>query len=243
MTQIKNHYEAFPTLYWSLFYTVILGLVVNMFTILILTIFSGSEVQETGIKNIADSPQNFFFVSILQLALTSALIKQGLHSTSFAHSLSQAGLSKIKMCTLFQVLLIGIVFSVIESGFFDYFDIPEPEFTEILTDNLSSSVAAAFFTISAVCMIGPVFEEIVFRGILYKRIVQSNVGPLGAIILPNIIFSLVHQQYSEPLIFTFIFISGCLLSWIRHITGNLWYCIALHCFWNSLVIIDIAYFE
>ncbi|QPG04451.1 hypothetical protein IT774_09295 [Salinimonas marina] len=118
MTQIKNHYEGFPTFYCSLFYAFVLGLVVNLFTIFILNIFSGSEVQETGIKNIADSPQNFFFVAILQLALTSALIKQGLHSTSFFHSLRQAGFSKVKLHTLLQVLLIGIIYSVIESGFF-----------------------------------------------------------------------------------------------------------------------------
>ncbi|QPG04452.1 CPBP family intramembrane metalloprotease [Salinimonas marina] len=130
-----------------------------------------------------------------------------------------------------------------KAAFFDFFNIPKPEFTEILADNLSSSAVAAFFTISATCVIGPIFEEIVFRGILYKRIVQSRVGPLGAIVLPSIIFSLAHLQYSEPLIFIFIFISGCLLSWIRHITGNLWYSIALHCFWNSLVFIDIAYFD
>ncbi len=145
------------------------------------------------VGDIFHKPGFMFYTTDLNLALTLALLKQTLHSTNFSDALHKAGLSGIKLKSLMLCVLLGTAYSFIEAGIYNFLRLPDEELIELINRNLTSPVAI-FYTVSAICVIGPVFEEVVFRGILYQRIVQSRIGVPGAIVMPDIFFSFAHQH-------------------------------------------------
>ena len=67
-------------------------------------------------------------------------------------------------------VLLGTAYSFIEAGIYNFLRLPDEEFVELINRNLTPPVAI-FYTVSAIFVIRPVFEEVVFGGGLYQRIV------------------------------------------------------------------------
>ena len=87
-------------------------------------------------------------------------------------------------------------------------------------------------------IIGPFFEEIIFRGIAFYKLEQISLNPTIIIVITSIVFTLVHSQYEQPVVFILIFFSSCLLGLIRHLSGNLWYCILAHMVMNIIAVAE-----
>ncbi len=82
-------------------------------------------------------------------------------------------------------------------------------------------------------LIGPILEEIIFRGIPIEILLRSGNKKWIAILLTSVIFSLVHL----PGIFaisSFFFSIGLALFYLK--TRNLIYCIIVHVFSNLLIV-------
>jgi len=47
----------------------------------------------------------------------------------------------------------------------------------------------------AFVIVGPLMEEIVFRGFMFKGIEHSKMGPAGAVIITSLVWSFIHIQY------------------------------------------------
>lgn len=81
----------------------------------------------------------------------------------------------------------------------------------------------------AVCLLGPVVEEILFRGLIYDAFCQ--VLPAGlAVVFQAVLFGSVHGS-NIWMIYTGLM--GLLLGYVRKHTGSLWPTIALHIAYNS----------
>ncbi len=76
-------------------------------------------------------------------------------------------------------------------------------------------------------IVGPMAEEIVFRGFLYRGWSHSILGISGTIALTSILFALMHLQYSWVGIFS-CFCSGLLYGWVRHHSGTILIPMLLH---------------
>ena len=87
------------------------------------------------------------------------------------------------------------------------------------------------YSLSAVC-IAPIYEELLFRGILFPYIVKRG-GLAAGTILVSGIFAAMH--YHEPsLVPLFLFSAALCLAYWR--TGSLWVCIVLHMIFNAVTI-------
>lgn len=86
-----------------------------------------------------------------------------------------------------------------------------------------------------VVVIGPVTEELVFRGALFSAL-ERRWGPGIAVVVPSLLWALLHFQY-EPWLMASIAGSGILLAMIRWRSGSLYVPIALHAAANSLDLI------
>jgi membrane protease YdiL (CAAX protease family) len=91
----------------------------------------------------------------------------------------------------------------------------------------------------AVVIIGPVTEEIVFRGFLFRGLNASFLGLTGTLIVTSIAWALMHVQY-DALIIAQIFLIGLLLGWLRWASGSTLLTISLHVLANLVASIEAA---
>jgi membrane protease YdiL (CAAX protease family) len=87
---------------------------------------------------------------------------------------------------------------------------------------------AGFITI---CVIAPFFEEILFRGILLRGILQNKINPAVAIGLSAFLFGLAHLN---PWQFMGAGILGIAFGFVYYRTKSLWLCIFLHALNNTV---------
>lgn len=109
------------------------------------------------------------------------------------------------------------------------------EFFENLMANLVDDQAVMIIT--AVIM-APIFEEIIFRGIMLKGMTNNGVEPWKAIIISSVLFGLIH---ANPWQFVGATLLGCVLGLVYYKTKSLLLPMLLHGFNNLCSSILIFY--
>ena len=79
-------------------------------------------------------------------------------------------------------------------------------------------------------ILAPVFEELIFRGILLP-VLAEKMGKIGGVIISALIFALAHLSVGElpPL-----FVLGIGLGVMRLSSGRLFPCALMHSLWNGV---------
>lgn len=126
--------------------------------------------------------------------------------------------------TVVIACVVGIVsISYLPIPTFSFFD------AETLTGVISNTLEnhTDIFTFIYVVLIAPIFEEIIFRGLILRGL-SARYSPLLGIIVSSAIFALLHLT----LIDTFLF--ALFIGWVYHRTQNLLYCILMHAAVNAV---------
>jgi membrane protease YdiL (CAAX protease family) len=89
----------------------------------------------------------------------------------------------------------------------------------------------AFAVVSA-CLLAPLAEEVLYRGILFQSF-RNRLGVLPAAILSSLIFAILHFYDGYGLASVGVFGLSCALLYAA--TGSLGACIALHLLYNSAI--------
>ncbi|MBR0962324.1 CPBP family intramembrane glutamic endopeptidase [Bradyrhizobium japonicum] len=86
----------------------------------------------------------------------------------------------------------------------------------------------------AACVVGPVLEEFVFRGFMFRGWSQA-VGPTAAIVLTSALWAIEHSQYGwyER---SWIFATGLVLGYFRYRTNSTWLAVVTHSAINTVVL-------
>lgn len=93
------------------------------------------------------------------------------------------------------------------------------------------------------CILAPINEEIVFRGVILGCLLYSFSGhKWRSIIVSSLIFYVFHEEPFSIKYFVALFVSGLLLGHCYYRLRNVIPCIALHIVWNSLSFIQIPSF-
>lgn len=100
------------------------------------------------------------------------------------------------------------------------------KFFEQLMSKLTDDPVIMFIT--AVVM-APVFEEIIFRGIMQKGLINKGIEPWKAILFSSVVFGLVH---ANPWQFVGAVLLGCVLGLVYYKTKSLLLPMLLHAFNN-----------
>jgi len=77
------------------------------------------------------------------------------------------------------------------------------------------------------CLAGPIVEEFVFRGFMFRGWSESFLGPIGAIVLTSALFGMSHAQYDWPDRF-WLFLFGLVLCTFRWRTNSTWLTVVVH---------------
>lgn len=91
----------------------------------------------------------------------------------------------------------------------------------------------------SLCMIGPVCEELIFRGLMYRR-VRDFLGAWWAIVLSAVSFGVYHQNLSQGVFAVFF---GFLLAAVYEHYGTIWASIAAHAANNLFAVVFNALLE
>ena len=102
-----------------------------------------------------------------------------------------------------------------------------PNWTSKTLDKATEEPALAIVT---VVLLAPVFEELLFRGVVLQGLLRSR-RPWVAIGQSALLFAIIHFNPSQSLNALFI---GLLFGWLYYRTRSLWLCMASHCLFNSL---------
>ena len=90
-----------------------------------------------------------------------------------------------------------------------------------------------FILLLQVALIGPVAEELLFRGVIFKAL-KNRLSFAWAAGLSSLLFACLHGSFNDLLP---IFAVGMFLAWIYQKTQNITAPIAAHCLFNSLNIL------
>jgi membrane protease YdiL (CAAX protease family) len=90
---------------------------------------------------------------------------------------------------------------------------------------------------SALIVAAPLFEEIAFRGFLFRGIQASRLGSIGAVLITALLWAVIHVQY-DAFYIVHIFVGGILIGVVRLRTGSTWTTIAMHGLWNTIATVE-----
>ena len=124
-------------------------------------------------------------------------------------------------CSALVILTAGFAVSAL-TGLLDWI----PNIMEQSFDILQSGWGG----ILAISIIGPVLEELLFRGAITKALLQQY-SPAKAILIAAFLFGVFHINPAQILP---AFLIGILLAWTFYKTGSLIPCILMHILNNSL---------
>ena len=120
------------------------------------------------------------------------------------------------------------------------YSLDRPIVPEVMVELYRTShfVALPWF---AAIIAGPIFEEVFFRGFMFRGIEASGLGNGGAILITAFTWAAIHTQYDGYLLAT-IFVLGILLGLARAVTGSLYLTTAMHAATNAIATIEIHLF-
>lgn len=83
----------------------------------------------------------------------------------------------------------------------------------------------------AIILFYPIYEEILFRGFLFKSLETSKLGGIGAVLITSFFWSILHIQYNLRIMFV-VFIAGVIFGMSKLKTNSLYIPITLHILQN-----------
>jgi len=128
-----------------------------------------------------------------------------------------------------KFLLTGLITMLMSSICVIVLAIIAPKLPETAAEHISNNLVLNIFI---GVLIGPIIEELVFRGILFIRLKQY--GNTFAVIVTTILFTLMHGGSVHIII---IMVIGFSAGILRSITGNIAYPIILHAVQNSGILL------
>lgn len=87
----------------------------------------------------------------------------------------------------------------------------------------------------AVGILGPIAEEFIFRGILYRVFVGTRLGVPGAILIAAAAWAPLHYQYAWGATLL-LFVDGLFLGMSRYYAQSVWAPTAMHIAWNLFAV-------
>jgi membrane protease YdiL (CAAX protease family) len=85
----------------------------------------------------------------------------------------------------------------------------------------------------ALVIAAPLNEELLFRGLLFRGLMSTRWGWVGAAIITSLAWALIHIQYDWYAI-GLIFVGGLLLAAARQLSQSVVTCILMHSAWNFI---------
>lgn len=136
--------------------------------------------------------------------------------------------SKLSIEALVVPILLGISISLIYN--ISIFNLNNIVF---FTHNYDVNNKSLMITVMSSAILGPILEELIFRGIIYNKLKEFN-KPIRAIVLQSIIFALFHDDILNAI---YAFMAGFMFTYVYEKYNNLISSIVLHISLNLTIVL------
>ncbi|HRH69119.1 MAG TPA: type II CAAX endopeptidase family protein [Flavobacteriales bacterium] len=127
--------------------------------------------------------------------------------------------------------LLGVISSALERSF--------PDLRSGMMERLlTSSLDSTYVTIIAIGVLVPLFEELIFRGLMFSKL-EAEFNSNVAVVVTSVLFLLVHLQYSVLVLLVMLPLA-LILGMVRYRTGSVWPSFIIHSLNNLAGILIIA---
>jgi len=92
---------------------------------------------------------------------------------------------------------------------------------------------------TALLIAGPVFEELLFRGFMFRGIQASRLGSGGAMVITALTWAALHAGY-DLWDLVVVLAGGLLLGVARVKSDSVYVTIGMHSLWNLIATIEVA---
>ncbi|MFL0582559.1 CPBP family intramembrane glutamic endopeptidase [Solibacillus silvestris] len=134
---------------------------------------------------------------------------------------------------VFTTILFTIVYLIFEEHIRELFSF----FPMLNLDEVQPSILVYVLFFINICILAPIYEEMLFRGILLRRF-TLRWSPQKSIIISSLIFGVIHLN---PINVVFAFALGCVLGYAYLKTKNIVIPMLLHSFNNFLAYLQFVY--
>lgn len=230
---MKNYnFSIFGSIVWLLTLTIGVSLLLSV-PISILSLFSNDlKLSDNFFPPIIE----FCYVLLNLIVILKLLPHTISHKISPDSTLGFLGFRKVTLKTSIAVLFISLFYFTVESYLLnEVFKQPLPE-SMIQLRNSTDGLFNHLLIFISIGLLGPIIEEIIFRGVLLERLIFSTVGSIGAIGISSLTFALFHFHYSPIQMFS-IFAFGVFLGLVKLKTSNIVYPIAIHSLGNTIALL------
>lgn len=125
--------------------------------------------------------------------------------------------------------VLGLILIWVVAGFI-LASMPDNQNSAFMLEIYQSAKSSWLLYLAAV-IAAPIYEEVFFRGFLFKGLRSSRLGASGSIILTSLCWAVIHMQYDYVYIST-IFVLGLYLGYARYRSNSLLLPIFLHMLFN-----------
>ena len=93
---------------------------------------------------------------------------------------------------------------------------------------------------STLIIAAPLFEELLFRGLMFQGLLETRLKFVGAAVVTSLIWSAIHVQYDLYGIAS-IFVGGLLLAAARYFTGSVFVPMLMHATMNLVATLEVIW--
>ena len=234
---IENNFSIFNTFLWMLFFAIGIQAILGLIAAVGMGVFGmlDNEAELAFMR-----PDTIAIIGVISAILSYPLIKKAAHQTGQSFPFEFLAFKSINGTTLIKVLFAGIGYYIFVSAISDFLAIDTPQFMLDVKSQTHTSIDMMMLVLG-ICIVAPIVEEVIFRGLAYARLAQSRAGVTGAIIITSLVFTAIHVQY-DFIVLAILSLFAFLLGYVRYKTDNLIYCIALHLQLNVFSTIELFVF-
>lgn len=158
------------------------------------------------------------FVTDLLVLYVFWKMKYTRYSFNFGYTYGE-GFSSKRIYQWAAVSAVGLLLFDLMAGFY----LPIPDESEIMESLLRMMRNPVGFV--SVCFIGPLAEEVIFRGAIERKLLEKKWNPWCAIVVSALIFAASHLNFAQGFTATVI---GVFMGWVYYRTRSIWPCVIIH---------------
>ncbi|MGM9973261.1 MAG: lysostaphin resistance A-like protein [Clostridiaceae bacterium] len=205
------------------------------FQVVFIFVFVFIDTILNGLRGISITPEaallsiNNYLSYIMALSILTSL---GLYFTIFRvrkrRLIKEIRLRSLEVKPILYLLLLSLTTSllagILVSSLISFF----PDYNEV-SESITSTTDSVFGVMVTTLMV-PFFEEVLFRGLIYREF-KKFMPFVPALIIQGLIFGAAHGNMLQ---FIYAFLLGLLLGAVYHWFKTLWAPIIVHCSFNLL---------
>jgi len=236
---LSPHWGFWATLFWSSL--ILIAFSVTNVLVIIIQLTSSRDMYSwlefaTKLQSLAYNGNTLAYSALASTLEGCSLIAGIIKLKKRATAKDYLGLHRVPIQT--AALWLGITLGFIVFLTFILHSLGEPRFQQWFFDVYTTAHPVWLLWI-ALLVCAPLFEEMFFRGFMFRGFQSSFLGLFGTILVTSGLWAVVHLQY-DFYVMIGIGCFGVLLAIARQMTGSLLMPLYLHAFFNLCGTVGVA---